>query len=129
MPKILVLLLVIPVLEMFLLIQTGRWLGFWPTLAILIFLSLLGLYLVKSQGFAVMARIREAISRGQVPTAPLMDGLMILASGLLLLIPGLLTDLMGLLLLIPSVRLMLRQRLAGYLIKLFVPGRITRIRW
>lgn len=129
MPKILVLLLVIPVLEVFLLIQTGRWLGFWPTLAILTFLGLFGLYLVKSQGFAVMARIREAISRRQVPTAPLMDGLMILASGLLLLIPGLLTDFMGLLLLIPSVRLMLRQRLTGYLIKLFVPGRITRIRW
>ncbi|SHK71720.1 FxsA family protein [Desulforamulus aeronauticus] len=128
-PTILVLLLMIPVIEIFILIQASRWFGFGFTVTVLIFLALLGFYLIKSQGFAIIGQFRREISMGQVPTAPLLDGLMILASGLLLLIPGLLTDFMGLILLMPAVRLTLRKKLTGYLIKFFVPERFIRIRW
>ncbi len=128
-PTILLLLLAIPIIEVFILIQVSRWLGFGVTLTALLFLSLLGFYLIKSQGFAIIGQIRRQISSGQVPTAALLEGLMILASGLLLLIPGLLTDFMGLILLLPAVRLTLRKKLTGLLIKFFVPERFIRIRW
>ena len=65
--------------------------------------------MARMQGFAVWRRIRENLNEGVLPTEPLVDGLFVLAGGLLLLTPGLLTDLAGFLALLPSTRKLLKS--------------------
>jgi len=127
--RLVILFLTVPVMEMLILIQTGKVLGFWPTLGLLIVLGLLGIYLVKSQGFMVFQRIRHEIARGQIPTSSLLDGLLVLVSGILLITPGLLTDLIGLAILVPPVRRLLREKLKRLVLKMFLPRTFLRIRW
>lgn len=126
--KYLILLLVIPVIEMFILIQAGKIFGFWTTLGILITLGVLGIYLIKSQGLAVFGEIKNELARGQVPTRYLLDALLIIISGALLLTPGLLTDLFGLLLLVPPLRLRVGQKIAHVIMRYVLPNMIYR-RW
>ncbi|WP_459909923.1 FxsA family protein [Desulfotomaculum defluvii] len=123
------LLLVVPIIELLIIIQTGKWLGFWVTFSLLFILSLLGFFLIKSQGFSTIRKIKQELSLGQIPTDSLLDGLFILASGLLLLTPGLLTDIIGLSMLFKPFRALIKQSLKGYLIKYFLPGKIVSYRW
>lgn len=127
--RFLVLLLVVPIIEMLILVETGRRFGFWATLGTLVILGLVGIYLVRTQGFAVIGKIKQEISLGQVPTTSLLDGLLVLGSGLLLLTPGLLTDFVGLAILLEPVRRVLRHKLKNLILKSFLPGRLVRIRW
>ncbi|MEW6697839.1 MAG: FxsA family protein [Bacillota bacterium] len=127
--RFLVLLLVVPIIEMLILVETGRRFGFWVTLGALVILGLVGIYLVRTQGFAVIGKIKQEISLGQVPTTSLLDGLLVLGSGLLLLTPGLLTDFVGLAILLEPVRRVLRHKLKNLILKSILRGRLVRIRW
>jgi UPF0716 protein FxsA len=94
----------VPFLEIALMIKVGQSIGFWPTLGLIVASATLGTYVLYEQGFQVLARATEAMGRGRAPVAPVIDGLFILLSGLLLIVPGFLTDIAGLTLLIPRVR-------------------------
>jgi UPF0716 protein FxsA len=78
--------------------------GFLWALAILIFVSLLGPFIVKRVGFSVLAHTRDRLARGEVPTRELLDGLVVLIGGVLLCVPGFIGDALGLLLMIGPVR-------------------------
>ena len=67
-----------------------------------------GAWLTRRQGLKALAAVRSDVEHGIVPAAGLLDGVLILAAGLLLLTPGLLTDTAGLLLLVPRVRTAIR---------------------
>jgi UPF0716 protein FxsA len=69
-----------------------------------------GAYLAKSQGYSILARIQAETAAGRVPTAELIDGLLVLIGGIVLLTPGLLTDLAGFCLMIPGFRAIIRER-------------------
>lgn len=102
--RLLLLFVLIPLIELALLIQLGSWIGFWPTIALVVVTGTLGALLAKSQGMRVLRQIQVELSVGQVPTSRLLDGLMILIGGIVLLTPGLLSDVAGLLLLLPVTR-------------------------
>jgi len=102
--RLLLIFILIPFIEMMILIQAGRYLGFWPTLFLLVGLGTLGFLLAKSQGLSVVRRIREEIRAGRPPGEALLDAVLIFSGGLLLITPGLLTDAAGLLLMLPPVR-------------------------
>lgn len=95
---------IIPMVELFILVQVGKTIGFWNTLSILIILGLLGLVMIRKQGFSVLGRIRQDLASGIPPGQSLLDGLMVLLGGVFLIIPGFFTDIVGLLLLIPPLR-------------------------
>ena len=95
---------VIPLLELYLLIRLGAYLGALDTLAIVIATGIVGGLLARSQGLAVLNRIRMELEEGRIPADSLFDGVMILVAGVLLITPGLLTDGLGLSLLIPWTR-------------------------
>lgn len=97
--------LMVPLIEIALFIQIGGWIGLWPTLAVVVLTAIAGTILVRSQGAAVLARLRRNLETLHDPTEPLAHGAMILFSGALLLTPGFFTDAFGFLLLIPAVRL------------------------
>ena len=101
---LLILFLLVPIVELWLLIRVGGLIGAWPTVALVIGAAIAGTVLVRIQGFAVVQRARSAMAAGEFPATSLLDGLFLLLAGLLLIVPGFLTDLCGLLLFIPPFR-------------------------
>ncbi|WP_353565290.1 FxsA family protein [Haloferula sargassicola] len=115
----------IPVIELFLFLTVGEWIGLPATLAIVLLTGFLGAYLTKSQGLRVLNRYRQSLSAGRLPHQEVMEGLLILVAGAMLLTPGFLTDTLGFLLLTPPVRAAVVHRLKDSLkgrVQLVVPG-------
>jgi UPF0716 protein FxsA len=111
--RLLILFIVVPFIELYLLIKLGQIIDVWPTLGIIILTGVLGANLVKRQGRAVLLQLNQQLAAGQIPAEPLVDGALILVSGVLLITPGLITDTTGLLMLLPPVRAFLRNKLLG----------------
>lgn len=107
--RLFILFTVIPVIEVYLLIQVGSLIGALPTVALLLSISMAGAWLVRHQGFELLRRIRSELAQGRLPAAELLDGAMVLVGGVLLLTPGFFTDIIGLLFLIPVTRAVIKQ--------------------
>jgi UPF0716 protein FxsA len=101
--------LAVPVVELAVIIKVGEALGVWDTLALLLLISLVGAWLVRRQGLAVMRSAQEELAQGRMPGVALADGVLVLAAGGLLLVPGFVTDAIGLLLLLPPMRAGVRR--------------------
>lgn len=101
-------LLIVPLAELYILIQVGRQIGPLSTILALIAVSILGTWLLKREGSATWNRLRVALARGEMPTNEATDGALILLGGALLLTPGFLTDAVGLLLILPPSRAALK---------------------
>jgi UPF0716 protein FxsA len=106
---LIVLFIVIPIAELALIIQIGSWIGFWPTLALLILDAVLGSMLMRAQGRAAWRRFNAAIGEGRAPTREVLDGVLVIFGGALLLTPGFITDVFGLLFLVPPTRVLVRR--------------------
>ena len=96
-------------------IQVAHAIGALDTIALLILVSVVGAYLTKHEGFVVLRRLRAQLDAGRVPAAELVDGVLVLAAGVLLLVPGFVTAGIGLLILFPPTRALFR----GYLRRRF----------
>jgi UPF0716 protein FxsA len=108
--RIALLFIVIPLVELALLIQIGRFVGLWPTIGLVVLTGAVGAALARAQGLRVLWAFQEATSQGRLPAQAIQDGLAILVGGALLLTPGLLTDLVGFSLLIPPTRSWVQSR-------------------
>lgn len=96
--------LLVPIIELALLIQLGRWIGLAWTLALVAVTAVVGAALAKRHGVQAWIAIRDELRAGRVPASALADGLLILVGGIVLLTPGLLTDALGFALLLPVTR-------------------------
>lgn len=96
--------LVIPLIELWVIVEVAGSVGILPTLGLLIAISVAGSLLVRREGLGVWRRARAMWAAGRVPTDDLLDGLLVLAAAALLLTPGFVTDAMGLVLLVPLTR-------------------------
>jgi UPF0716 protein FxsA len=103
-----VLFIVLPVAEIYVIIKIGGLIGVLPTIALLILDGFLGAALLRSQGRAVWRRFNEALEAGRIPAREVFDGAMVIVGGALLMTPGFITDIFGLLFLIPPSRAMFR---------------------
>ena len=105
-PSLLFLLLfvTIPLVELYLLIEVGAEIGAVPTIGLTVATALLGGVLVRLQGFSTALRVRQGLERGEVPAVEMLEGLVLLVTGVLLLLPGFFTDAVGFLFLVPPVR-------------------------
>src|SRR4051812_1837637 len=109
MPLLLVLLfIVVPIVELFVIIQVGEAIGVLPTIALLIADSVLGSMLMRSQGRMAWWRFNAAVAEGRVPHREVLDGVLVIFGGALLLTPGFITDVFGALFLLPPTRAVLR---------------------
>ncbi|MBK1718071.1 exlusion protein FxsA [Thiocystis violacea] len=104
------LLIGLPLIEIYFLIEVGSAIGAFPTIVLTILTAIIGTWLVRRQGFSVLMRVRRMIDEGEVPALEVMDGALLLVAGLFLLLPGFLTDSVGFLLLIPPLRRWLVRR-------------------
>ena len=95
---------IIPIIEIYLLIEIGSMFGALTAVALVILTGFLGAFLARMQGLQTLYRIQESLREGRMPSGELLDALLIGIAGLVLLTPGFLTDSAGFLLLIPATR-------------------------
>ena len=110
---IVVALIVVPLIELYVLVQTGEALGLVPTLLLLLVMSLLGGYLLRREGMKTWRALRTALQAGRLPAKEVADGALVILGGALLLTPGFVTDAVGLLCILPPSRAVLRRMLTG----------------
>ncbi len=113
--KLLLLFIVVPVVELYILIEVGKKIGSLNTIGIIILTGILGAYLVKSQGFMILKKIQNDLNESILPGNSLIQGAIILAGGILLLTPGFITDIIGFIFLIPISRRMVEKYLLKWL--------------
>ncbi|TDV69993.1 FxsA family protein [Pseudomonas sp. LP_7_YM] len=110
----LLLLLLFPVLELFVLVKVGMSIGFLPTFLLVVAGSMLGVVVVRVAGLATAISARASLARGELPAQQMMNGLMMTVGGGLLVLPGFISDVLGLICLMPFTRRLLvskvRQR-------------------
>lgn len=106
---------IIPVVELAILIRLGTVIGVFPTIAIVVLTGMAGAYLARTQGFSVLSKIRARMAEGAFPAEELLDGLLVLAAGIVLITPGILTDITGFLLLVPRTRRVAKNFLSRYI--------------
>jgi UPF0716 protein FxsA len=120
MPFLVILFIVVPIVELYLIIQVGQAIGVVPTLVLLLADALLGSLLLRQQGRGAWRRFNAALAERRFPGREVADGLMIAVGGTLLLTPGFLTDIFGLALLIPPSRAVIRRLLRRFAARRFV---------
>jgi len=101
----------VPLLDLFVLIQVGQWIGLWPTIGLVVVTGFVGATLARSEGLRTLWTIQKEMGQGRLPSEALFDGLAILLGGVLLLTPGILTDLVGFSFLVPGTRRFLLNRI------------------
>jgi len=114
-PVLLILFVLIPIAELYVIIQVGQAIGVLPTIAILIADSIIGSLLLRAQGRTAWRRFNAAVSEGRIPTREVLDGVLVIAGGLALVTPGFLTDIVGILFLAPPTRALIRRVFLGRL--------------
>jgi UPF0716 protein FxsA len=108
---LLVLFVLVPILEIYVIIQVGQAIGAWWTIALLIADSIAGSLLMRSQGRAAWRRFQLALAEGRMPAREVLDGVLVIFGGAFLLTPGFCSDIVGALLLIPPTRAVIRRLL------------------
>jgi UPF0716 protein FxsA len=101
--------IIIPIAELYVILKVGDLIGILPTLALLVADSLLGSWLMRSQGRAVWRRFQETMQTGRVPHREVFDGVLVIFGGAFLITPGFITDIVGVLLLLPPTRSLFRR--------------------
>jgi len=102
---------VVPLIEIYVLIQVGQVIGPWWTILLLVLDSILGSWLIKLEGARAWLALRTALRDGRMPARELADGALILIGGTLMLSPGFVTDIFGILLILPFTRPVFRRLL------------------
>lgn len=116
-PLFFVLFVGMPILEIYVIIQVGQAIGAGPTIALLIADSLIGAWLMRSQGRIVWRRFVAALEEGRPPAREVLDGALVIVGGALGLAPGFVTDALGLFLIAPPTRAIVRRALVRRLAK------------
>ncbi|MFA5901753.1 MAG: FxsA family protein, partial [Hyphomicrobium sp.] len=96
--------LALPLLEIVVLVEVARAIGFWPTLGLLILSAVAGMVVIRDQGASMVGRMFDTMGRGGFAVASMVDTYVVCIAGFLLIIPGFITDALGLALLVPPLR-------------------------
>ncbi len=123
--RIIGLLLLIPLLDIVLLVTIAGWIGFVPTVALVVLTALIGMLLVRAEGRHTLRKIQGKLAQGEPPTDELIDGGLLLISGAMLLTPGLVTDLVGLVLVIPFTRYPVRLAAKKWVVTPYVDAKTS----
>lgn len=120
---------IVPLVEIYFLIQVGEVIGAGFTIALVVATAVLGAALVRSQGFSTIARVQNQLNHGELPAIEIFEGLFLLVAGALLLTPGFFTDAIGFACLTPPLRrAVIRRALASGVLRgnVHVEGGVVR---
>ena len=113
---LLLLFIVMPIIEMWLLITVGTQIGALATIGLVLFTAVLGAGLLRQQGFATLWRGQQKLQDGQLPATELAEGFILAVAGALLLTPGFFTDALGFAGLVPALRLWVAKRVISRMV-------------
>lgn len=108
--------LLVPIIEIYFLIEIGEVIGAIPTVFLVVFTAVLGAQLLRFQGLSALQRVQASMARGEMPAVELLEGVVMLVGGALLLTPGFFTDSLGFICLIPP----LRQKIIRHVISRYI---------
>lgn len=108
---ILALFIGVPLIEIYLFIQVGGWIGVWPTIGLVVLTAVIGTAMLRHQGMSTLARAQAELQEDRLPIREIFNGFCLIAGGMLLLTPGFLTDALGFALLLPPARAILGRGL------------------
>jgi UPF0716 protein FxsA len=112
--------IVVPIAELFVIIQVGEWIGVVPTLLLLLLDAVLGSWLLKHEGRSAWRRFNQALAERRLPAKEVADGFLVILGGALLIAPGFITDVFGILFLLPPTRAVARR-----VLRRFTVGRVA----
>jgi UPF0716 protein FxsA len=115
-PLIAVIFLVVPIIEIYLLIQVGQVIGAGWTIFLVVFTAVIGVWLLRIQGLSTLMRAQQKMQQGQLPAREILEGMGLVVAGALLLTPGFFTDTVGFFLLFPPTRIWLVSRVASRMV-------------
>ncbi len=123
-PLLAVAFVVVPLAEIWVILQVGRLVGPWWTILLLVLDSMVGAWLIKREGGRAWRALRQALQEGRMPAREIADGALILIGGTLMLSPGFVLDVAGILLILPFTRPVARRLLTSVVERrlLVVPG-------
>jgi UPF0716 protein FxsA len=114
-PVLALIFLVVPVVEIYILIQVGQVIGALWTVFFVVLTAVIGVQLLKRQGLSTLSRAQDKMNHGEMPAQELLEGMALMMAGAFLLTPGFFTDAFGFLLLIPTTRKMMMQAIIARL--------------
>jgi len=100
-----------PIIEMYLLIRVGGYIGAWPTIGLVMLTAVVGVALLRVQGLSTLTRGMGRLEGGELPAREMAEGILLAVAGALLITPGFCTDAAGFLILVPPVRAAVAQRM------------------
>ena len=104
--------IVLPILEMYILIEVGSFIGALNTIGLVLLTALLGLILLRQQGFRTLLNARNKLIQAELPAEEIVTGIFLAIGGALLLTPGFITDFIGFMCLLPFTRRLLMSQIA-----------------
>ena len=125
MALLVILFIVVPIVELYVIIQVGQAIGALWTIALLVADSILGSMLMRSQGRQAWRRFNTAIASGRPPAREAFDGALVIFGGAFLLAPGFITDVLGLSLLLPPSRALIRRFIVRSVLGRTPAGRVA----
>jgi UPF0716 protein FxsA len=120
--KLILLLTIVPLVELFILVRLAQATSFLFTLCVVLGTGVVGAAVARIEGLRVLARMQEQLDRGELPADSILDGVLILLAAALLVTPGLITDACGFLLLVPPTRRLVRRWLKGWVMRRITTG-------
>ena len=108
--------IVVPIAELYVIIQVGELIGVWPTLLLLLLDAVAGSWLLKHEGRSAWRRFNLALAERRLPGKEVADGVLIILGGALLIAPGFITDVFGIFFLLPPTRAVARRVLRRWTI-------------
>ncbi|GIQ65876.1 FxsA family protein [Paenibacillus cisolokensis] len=122
-------LVLVPVIELWGILQMSDWIGGWTTFGVILLTGVLGAWLAQAEGRKVWREAQLQMQQGIIPGRAMLDGLCVALGGLLLMLPGFLSDLLGIALLFPATRPLFRNAMLRWLEKRMRDGSVTLRRW
>ncbi len=104
MNTLLLIILFVPLIEIYLFIQIGGIIGAFNTILIILLTAVIGIYFVRLQGLSTLKSGLTQLYGNQIPIYEMMSGAALAVAALLLIIPGFATDFVGFLLILPITR-------------------------
>ncbi len=129
--------ILVPIAEIYVIIQVGQAIGPWWTIALLIADSILGSMLMRSQGRAAWRRFNEAVAARRPPAREVLDGVLVIFGGAFLITPGFISDIFGLFFLLPPTRAIARRFIVHSVLRrtpagraaMFAAGQAENVAW
>ncbi len=123
---LLVLFIVVPAIEIYILIQVGQVIGVLPTIVLLLVDAALGTWLFRREGRKAWTALSTALAERRLPAKEVADGALVVLGGAFLLTPGFVTDVIGVLCLLPPTRAVLRRLMTGLFARRMLGARLPR---